>query len=90
MAWLYRGKAENLPKDSKDYQTQIIELKKQELELLKNACEGFKSAYSKETFPMCGMDEITMMYLIADLCRRIGHFDDQNGGFPVYLQARRE
>lgn len=87
MAWLYRGKAENLPKDSKDYQTQIIELKKQELELLKNACEGFKSAYSKETFPMCGMDEITMMYLIADLCRRIGHLTDQNGGFPVYLQA---
>ena len=39
MAWLYRGKAENLPKDIKDYQTQIIELKKQELELLKNACE---------------------------------------------------
>ena len=88
MAWLYRGKAENLPKDSKDYQTQIIELKKQELELLKNACEGFKSAYSKETFPMCGMDEITMMYLIADLCRRIGHFDESKRWISSVLTSR--
>ena len=88
MAWLYRGKAENLPKDIKDYQTQIIELKKQELELLKNACEGFKSAYSKETFPMCGMDEITMMYLIADLCRRIGHFDESKRWISSVLTSR--
>ncbi len=88
MAWLYRGKAENLPKDSKDYQTQIIELKKQELELLKNACEGFKSAYSKETFPMCGMDEITMMYLIADLCRRIGYFDESKRWISSVLTSR--
>lgn len=88
MAWLYRGKAENLPKDIKDYQTQIIELKKQELELLKNACEGFKSAYSKETFPMCGMDEITMMYLIADLCRRIGHFDKSKRWISSVLTSR--
>lgn len=88
MAWLYRGKAEHLSKDSKDYSSELRELKKQELELLKNACEGFKAAYSKESFPMCGMDEITMTYLIADLCRRVGLFDESSRWISRVLTSR--
>lgn len=75
-AWLFRGKAESLPKDMENYKEEVRALKKQEIELLNNACEGFSSAYSKEDFPMCGMDELTLEYLMADLCRRTGRFDE--------------
>lgn len=88
MAWLYRGKAEHLPKDTEGYESEIEKLKQQESELLDNACEGFKSAYSKESFPMCGMDEITMMYLIADLCRRTGNFDESSRWISRVLTSR--
>ena len=33
-------------------------------------------AFSKEPFPMCGMDETTMTYLTADLARQIGKYDE--------------
>ena len=75
-AWLFRGKAESLPKDTENYKEEIRAIKKQEIELLNNACEGFSSAYSKEDFPMCGMDELTLEYLMADLCRRTGRFEE--------------
>lgn len=88
LGWLYRGKAEELSKDSKDHTAEIKELKKQELEFLKSACEGFKSSYSKESFPMCGMDEITVTYLIADLCRRIGAFDESSRWISRVLTNR--
>ncbi|MDO4167367.1 MAG: DUF2225 domain-containing protein [Eubacteriales bacterium] len=88
MAWLYRGKAETLPKDTENYAQEIKALKKQEIELLNNACEGFLSAYSKENFPMCGMDELTMTYLVADLCRRTGRFDESARWISRVLTSR--
>lgn len=71
-AWLYRGKAECLPMDTPDRDAVVEELKKQEIELLENAYTGFETAFSQEDFPMCGMDEITLTVLMADLARRIG------------------
>lgn len=88
IAWLYRGKAENLPKDSENYNQEIKELKQQEVELLDNACEGFLAAYSKESFPMCGMDELTVTYLVADLCRRTGRFDEAARWISRVLTSR--
>ena len=88
IAWLYRGKAENLPKDTENYNQEIKELKEQEVELLDNACEGFLSAYSKESFPMCGMDELTVTYLVADLCRRTGRFDESARWISKVLTSR--
>ncbi len=88
IGWLYRGKAESLPKDTENYNQEIKELKKQEVELLDNACEGFLSAYTKETFPMCGMDELTVTYLVADLCRRTGRFDESARWISKVLTSR--
>lgn len=88
IAWLYRGKAEHLPKDTENYNQIIKELKEQEIELLDNACEGFLSAYSKESFPMCGMDELTVTYLVADLCRRTGRFDEAARWISKVLTSR--
>lgn len=88
MAWLYRGKAETLPKDTPDYDNVISELKKEETELLANAYDGFMAAFSKESFPMCGMDEITVTYLIADLARRVGKYEESSRWISRVLTSR--
>ncbi|MCD7825303.1 MAG: DUF2225 domain-containing protein [Clostridiaceae bacterium] len=88
MAWLCRGKAESLPKDTEDYAKQIKELAAQEKELLANAYDGFMTAFSKEAFPMCGMDEITVTYLIADLARRIGKYEESSRWIARVLTSR--
>lgn len=88
LAWLCRGKAENLPKDTPDYGNQVKQLQKEETELLANAYDGFMSAFSKEDFPMCGMDETTTTYLIADLARRIGKYDESSRWVSKVLTSR--
>lgn len=78
LAWLYRGKIENLPAEEKNRDSLLKELKAEEDELIKNAYEGFSDAFMKEQFPICGMDESTASYLVADLARRSGNFEDAN------------
>ncbi len=56
IAWLYR----------------INEDINNEEQLLNQALEGFESAYEKEIFPIAGMDESTLIYLIGELYRRLG------------------
>lgn len=88
MAWLCRGKAESLPKETPDYDKQIKELHAEETELLANAYDGFMAAFSKESFPMCGMDEITVTYLIADLARRTGKYEESSRWISRVLTSR--
>lgn len=88
MAWICRGKAESLPEDTPKREEQIKELQEQEKELLENAYTGFETAFSKETFPMCGMDEITVSYLLAELARRIGHYEESSRWISRVLISR--
>lgn len=88
MAWLFRGKAETLPKETPNYDETIKELKAGETELLANAYDGFMHAFSKESFPMCGMDETTVTYLIADLARRTGKFEEASRWVSRVLTSR--
>ena len=74
MAWLLRGKAEML-QQGEHKKEEVEALQKEEKELLTKAFEGFEAAFDKEDFPMCGMDQYTMMYLLAELARRIGNTD---------------
>lgn len=76
LAWIIRGKYETLPKETPNYDNVVKELKGEELELLDNAYTGFNAAFSSEQFPMCGMDENTLMILLADLARRTGKKDE--------------
>jgi uncharacterized protein len=75
-AWVLRGKAETLSKDLPDYKNQIEALEKEEADFITKAYDGFDEAFSKETFPMCGMDEVTITLLMAELARRIGKYDE--------------
>lgn len=70
LAWLLRGKSENLPEDTENIESVREELKKQEQQFIENAYQGFKIAMQKESFPICGMDEFTFLYLTAELARK--------------------
>ena len=74
-AWIIRGKAETLPEDTPDREAVIANLKKEEKEFMSNAYSGFMEAFSKEDFPMCGMDDITVTYLLADLAFEEGKYE---------------
>ncbi|MCD7726600.1 MAG: DUF2225 domain-containing protein [Clostridiales bacterium] len=74
-AWLLRGKAEHLDKNLPDYEAQKKQCEEQENEFLRNALEGFLAARQTESFPMCGMDEPTVDYLIAVTAMRFEQYD---------------
>lgn len=76
LAWLCRGKSETLPEDIKDLEVIRKELAEREKEYIAHAYEGFQESFSKEPFPICGMDENTLTYLCADLARQLGKYDD--------------
>ena len=75
MAWVIRGKKESLPDDLPDYDEQMAKIRDDENEALKAAYDGFISARQKESFPIAGMDEITIDYLLAVLSARFEQFD---------------
>jgi len=73
--WLLRGWQESLTTDIPADQAKKAELAAQEKEYLKNAFEGFVGAVQTENFPMCGMDEITVDYLMAVLAMKFEKYD---------------
>lgn len=73
--WLLRSMGESLDKEAEGYAGELSSLKEQENEFLKNALEGFLSARQTENYPMCGMDETTVEYLIAVLAMDFGQYD---------------
>lgn len=91
LAWLYRGKSESIMNGTEkcsDPVTAIKDLNKEEQEYLKFAYEGFSQAFSKESFPMCGMDVSTTMYLLAELARRTGDYDIASQWISRVLTSR--
>lgn len=75
MAWVIRGEAESLDETEAGYAEKKAGLEQEEQEFLKTALEGFINARQTEEFPMCGMDETTVEYLIAVLATRFGQYD---------------
>lgn len=88
IAWLYRGKRETLPATTKDYDKVVKKLEAEELAFIDKAYQGFMAAFSKEMFPMCGMDENTTTYLVADLARRSGKTDEAKRLLSKVLTSR--
>ncbi len=87
-AWLLRGKVETLPEDAPNREETIQKAKAEEREFLENAYNGFMEAFPRELFPMCGMDENTVTYLVADLARRIGKYEDASRWVSKVLVSR--
>ncbi|MEG1848489.1 MAG: DUF2225 domain-containing protein, partial [Lachnospiraceae bacterium] len=95
-AWLLRGWQESLEEED----PQKAELAEEEQEYLKNALEGFVSARQSEGYPMCGMDEETVDYMIAVLAMGCSKLDvaskmvasllTKNGGNPRMKEKARD
>ncbi len=72
--WLMRGYAEWLltkeGQKTEDAAKKREQALKMEDDYLKNAFEGFQTAMANELFPIAGMDESTMNYLLAVLAYR--------------------
>lgn len=74
-AWLVRGMQEDMISQNAAKEGAVAELEEKEKEFLKNAMEGFINARQTETFPICGMDEVTLDYLIAVLAIRFEQYE---------------
>ncbi len=74
-AWLLRGKGESLDKKDPEYAAKKKQIDIQEMEFLKNSLDGFLAARQSESFPMCGMDESTVDYVISVTATKLGQLD---------------
>ena len=75
LAWVLRGKREQLG-DDVTKQKEAESLMQDELEALGVAYDGFTIALSKESPPIANMDENTVMYLLAELARRLKKYEE--------------
>lgn len=74
-AWLMRGYRESVMDTEEGTPELKTELKAREEEYILNAYNGFVEARQNEGFPMCGMDEITMDYLLGVLAAHLEKYD---------------
>lgn len=76
LAWLYRSVSEEIMTNDNYDKQKLKENNDYERAFVEKAYVGFVSAYEKESFPVCGMNEITVTYLIGELSRRLGKNDE--------------
>lgn len=86
--WLLRGETESLDKEDPDYEKKKQENEKAESQFLRNAYEGFTQARASESSPICGMDEITVDYLLAALALRFNEFDSASRLISSIITSR--
>ncbi|MBR4718716.1 MAG: DUF2225 domain-containing protein [Lachnospiraceae bacterium] len=90
MAWIIRSKKEAIEAGTEEvekakYLQTMEELEQDEEELLNNAVEGFLNARQTETFPMCGMDEVTLDYIICVSAMKLKKYDLVNQMLNILL-----
>ena len=73
ISWLYRGMIEDIL--AKDPEADVSKLKEEEMEYYTEAYEGLQLAITKETYPICGMDQETLDYLIATVAFNLGKLE---------------
>ncbi|MGN0151178.1 MAG: DUF2225 domain-containing protein [Wujia sp.] len=72
LAWVLRGKRMTLePGDP-----EIKKVYQEEMECISNAYDGYCLAISSESFPIAGMDEYTLQYVMADMARKLKKYNE--------------
>lgn len=74
ISWLYRGKIEELSEDPL-MDADVDELKQEEEDFYLEAYEGLVKAMGTENFPICGMDQCTLDYLLAYMAAHFKQYD---------------
>lgn len=75
-AWLLRGYMEYLREEKGMTDSQLKPIKDLEQTNLGNAYKGLSEAVQSESYPICGMDEGTLDYLLATIAFELGDYDD--------------
>lgn len=76
MGWLCRSYKESLDPEMAGYQNKYEKIETMEKENMRKAYDYFIKAVQTEEFPMCGMDESTVDYLLAVLAMEFGDYFD--------------
>jgi uncharacterized protein (DUF2225 family) len=87
-AWLLRSMAEHLPKDTPDYDQEIAEIKQKERDYLEHAHDGLLQASAHEPFPLAGMDENRIDYMLAALAVELKRYDEAGRMIGRVLQSK--
>ncbi|MCR4989948.1 MAG: DUF2225 domain-containing protein [Lachnospiraceae bacterium] len=85
--WLCRSYKESLNPEDEDYEIVCEELSKKEKEFLDNAYEGFVQARQSEGYPMAGMDEKTIDYMLAVMALERGELEVSSKLIAGILQS---
>ena len=75
ISWLYRGKLEGMDEKDASLEQERRECMEQQEAFYNQAYEGFLKAVSTEMFPMCGMDQTTVDYLLAVMSKHFKRYD---------------
>lgn len=86
--WLFRGQGEKLDITLATYDAKKEDCDKAEIEFLRNAYDGFIQARTNESFPIAGMDELTLDYLLAALALRFEEYDTASRLISSILTSR--
>lgn len=92
LAWLYRGKKEEIiaknPELSDANKASVAEAQKMEMAFYAQAFDGFIKAMSSESYPMCGMEQNTVDFLIANMAYNLKKFDVASRMVATLLTSR--
>lgn len=88
LAWLYRSMYTGLPDNNPVMEKLRKDFMEEEKKYIQSAYDGFSMSFSKENPPICGMDENTITYLLADLARRCGDMDNSKKYLSMVLTAK--
>ncbi len=86
--WLCEAYLDVLNEDPMSDEAQKESIKEKAKEFLDNAYEGFVNAMQEESFPIAGMDEVTLDYLIAEMAFQRKEFDVSAKRVAAILQSR--
>lgn len=75
ISWLLRGKAEELQQAKNVDKEALAKVKQEENAFYAQAYEGFTKASATEMFPMCGMGQTTVDFLLAYMAYKFGRLD---------------
>jgi len=75
ISWLFRGQKESLTDDTPENKQKIAAIEQEEEAFYKQAYEGFTKAIATEMFPMCGMDQNTVDFLLACMAFHFKQYD---------------
>lgn len=87
LAWLFRGKYESLDANDPALEQERKECKEQEEAFYTQAFEGLNKAMSTENYPICGMDECTLDYLLATMAYHFKKYDVSSKCIARILQS---